>query len=74
MENAGPGRPKTLPGKLTNFNTKIQDQHKAQLQAIVEVGPYGSYREMLEAWTARFLKDNPDLAAKAEAYMDIKKG
>lgn len=71
MTNDGPGRPKTLPGKLTNFNTKLQEPHKKQLEALAQIGPYTSYRDMLENWTNDYLKANPATAEKVKAYMEF---
>ncbi|WP_214737378.1 MULTISPECIES: hypothetical protein [unclassified Exiguobacterium] len=67
-ENAKPGRPKTVAGKLTNFNTKLQEDHKRTLEALVKVGPFSSNRDMIEQWTEAYLKDNPDVAEKVAGY------
>jgi hypothetical protein len=73
-EHIGPGRPKTLAGDLKAWNTKLQEDHKIQLEALVKVGPFSSYREMLESFTAAYLKANPDVAEKVNAYLTITKG
>ncbi|MGP9042086.1 hypothetical protein [Cytobacillus kochii] len=68
------GRPKTVDGKLTNFNSKITQEHKDMIDAIVKTGPFNSVRELLEAWTKTYLKDNPEAAKKAEALIQLTKG
>ena len=72
-DNLKPGRPKTVAGKLTNFNTKLQEDHKRTLEALVKVGPFSSNRDMLEQWTREYLEANPDLAERVEGYKEIMK-
>lgn len=67
-ERTKQGRPKTVAGKLTNFNTKLQEDHKRTLEALVKVGPFSSNRDMIEQWTQMYLKENPDVAEKVEGY------
>lgn len=72
-DNLRPGRPKTVSGKLTNFNTKLQEDHKRTLEALVKVGPFSSNRDMIEQWTEAYLKENPDVAERVEGYKEIMK-
>lgn len=72
-KRSGAGRPKTLAGKLTNFNSKVQEEHKRQLDAIIKVGPYSSVREMLEDWTNDYFKDHPEIAKRVEDYLALTK-
>lgn len=72
-DNLKPGRPKTVAGKLTNFNTKLQEDHKRTLEALVKVGPFSSNRDMIEQWTEAYLKENPEVAARVDGYKEIMK-
>lgn len=68
------GRPKSVEGKLTNFNSKITQTHKDTIAAIVKTGPYNSVRELLEAWTDNYLESNPETAAKVKNFLELTKG
>ncbi|WP_433958527.1 hypothetical protein [Cytobacillus horneckiae] len=68
------GRPKSLDGKLTNFNSKITQDHKDTIDAIVKTGPYQSVRELLEDWTDTYLTDNPEAAKKVKDFIALTKG
>jgi len=72
VENKRPGRPKVL-GTLTAFNTKLQEETKVTLEAIQEVGPFTSYRDMIESWTADYLERNPEVAKKVKSYQELLK-
>lgn len=67
-------RPKSLEGKLTNFNSKITEEYKVKIDAIIKTGPYSSVREMLEDWTEKYLKDNPEAAEKVDNFIQLTKG
>lgn len=70
-EEVKKGRPKTL-GNLAHFNTKLQEDNKLDLQAILELTDFVSYREIIESWTADYLAAHPEVAAKVKAYRELK--
>lgn len=66
-----PGRPKEVAGKLTNINSKITEENKALIDALVSVGPYKSKRELFDYWLKLHKKDNPEEFTKAEKFLDL---
>lgn len=67
------GRPKKLEGKLVPFNSKITEDHKEKIDAIIKVSGFKSVRELLESWTESHLETNPKDRERIEAYLNLKK-
>lgn len=63
-------RPKSLTD-LTAFNCNLQEGKKRDLEAILALTDYNSYREMIESWTADYLEANPDVAKKVKAHRKL---
>lgn len=61
-------------GSLKEFNTKLYEEHKKQLEAIKVVGPFKSFRELLEHCTEDYLERNPEMAQKVKLYMELSGG
>ena len=69
----GPGRPKHLDGKLTNFNTKITENDKATIDALVSTKAFGSKREFIEYAISRYKDEYPDHYSKALQFLELTK-
>jgi Arc/MetJ-type ribon-helix-helix transcriptional regulator len=69
----GPGRPKHLEGKLTNFNTKIMETDKATVDALVSTKAFSSKREFVEYAIRKFKEDYPEQYQKALQFIELTK-
>jgi hypothetical protein len=65
------GRPKEIEGKLMNFNTKIEEQTKQLIDALVTTGTFTSKRELIDYWLGLHKKDNPESYEKAQQFIDF---
>lgn len=63
-------RPKSLTD-LTQFNCNLQEDKKRDLEAILALTGYNSYREMIEGWAGDYLAANPDVAKKVKAHRKL---
>ncbi|MED3571979.1 hypothetical protein [Cytobacillus praedii] len=67
------GRPKSLDGKLTNFNTKVTEQDKAAVDALVSTKAFASKREFIEYGLKKFKEEFPEQYDKALQFIELTK-
>lgn len=63
-------RPKSLTD-LTQFNCNLQENTKRDLEAILALTDYNSYREVIEDWAKSYLEENPAVAKKVKAHRKL---
>ena len=56
---------------MKTYTTKLEDAHAKQLSDLVGTGVYKSHKEMLEDWTQKFFRENPQIAGRLSSYNEL---